>query len=94
VTKIHCEIVKLAEGTGFVVAVDNDVEQMLESHDVLPIASNDDLAKLDKKSFEGIIIISFMEGIRTYIPETNYLARPVNGAYNAVFNIKLFVLLH
>jgi hypothetical protein len=42
-----------------------------------------------------------MQGIHTYMPETNhvsrayvqcrsYSARTVNGAYNAVFNIKLF----
>jgi hypothetical protein len=46
-----------------------------------------------------VVIISFMQGIHTYIPETNhvsrvysrsYSVRTVNGACNAVFNIKLF----
>ena len=51
-----------------------------------------------------IIIISFMQGIYTYIPETNYVPREysvaavllvtIRGAYIVSFSVESIVLFH
>jgi len=47
------------------------------------------------------IIITFMQGIYTYIPETNYVPREycvafvtIHGAYNVSFSVDSVVFLH
>jgi len=41
-----------------------------------------------------IIIISFMQGIYTYIPETNYSVVTISSAYIVSFSVESIVLLH
>ena len=51
---------------------------------------------LEEKKLLLILFIIFMQGVRTYILETNHVPSVVtiHGAYNSIYNSKSTVFLH